>query len=211
MALHVADNVLRDDDGYLMSSSATFDSPGLAITSRSVELETDPAGFELARRWLGTVRIVARSQTPDDVFLGVAPSSDVDAWLDGVAHSTIVETTGGDNDPDTVFVDGDTPTLRPGDETFWVASASGEGSQDLSWEPEDGDWTVVVMNTEGTAPVVARASVGAEVPVLEDVANGLLVSGLVLLPLAALVLWLAVRRRTAAPVAPAAPGARDAS
>lgn len=199
VALQVGDNVLRDDDGYLMSSSATFDSPGVAVTSRTLELETDPAGVDLADRWLGTVRFVARSQTPDDVFVGVGPSADVDAWLDGVAHSTIVEGTAGDGDPDTVFVDGDTTALPPGDETFWVASAAGQGRQEMTWDPEDGDWTVVVMNTEGAAPVVARVAVGAEVPILDDVATGLLVTGLVLLPLAALVLWLAVRRRTSEP------------
>jgi hypothetical protein len=199
LALYAADEVLRDDDGYLMSSSETFDSPGVAITSRAVELETDPAGVDLASRWLGTVRIEARSQTPDEVFVGVAPAADVDAWLDGVAHSTIVESSSGDGDPDTVFVDGDTPALRPGDETFWVARAAGQGRQELAWDPEDGDWTVVVMNTDGTTPVVARVAVGAEVPVVDDVATVLLVTGLVLLPLAALGLWRAVRRRTTAP------------
>ena len=139
--------------------------------------------------------------------MGVAPSSDVDAWLDGVAHSTVVEAPGGDGDPDTAFIDGDTAALPPGDETFWVASAAGEGRQELTWEPEDGDWTVVVAATEGTAPVVTRVAVGAEVPVLDNVAAGLVVAGALLLPLAALVLWLAVRRRTE----PARYGASDAS
>ena len=43
---------------------------------------------------------------------------------------------------------------------------------------------------------MTRVAVGAEVPVLDAVAIGLVVAGAVLLPLAALVLWLAVRRRT---------------
>ena len=88
-----------------------------------------------------------------------------------------------------------------------MASASGEGRQALTWEPEDGDWTVVVANADGTAPVVTRVAVGAEVPVLDDVANGLVVAGALLLPLAALVLWLAVRRRTE----PSRSGAGDAT
>ena len=52
------------------------------------------------------------------------------------------------------------------------------------------------MNAEGTAPVRARVAVGAEVPVLDNIATGLVIAGALLLPLAALVLWLAVRRRT---------------
>lgn len=195
-ALAVGDNLLRDDNGYLMGSARTFDSPGLAVTSQAVELETASAGVDLASRWLGTVRVVARSRTTDDVFVGLAPSADVDAYLAGAAHSTVVDPSGADGDPVTTYVEGDTPVLVPGEETFWVAAAAGPGTQELTWEPEDGDWTLVVMNAAGTAPVATRVAVGAELPVLDDVATGLLVTGGVLLPLSALVLWLAVRRRT---------------
>jgi hypothetical protein len=54
------------------------------------------------------------------------------------------------------------------------------------------------MNADGSAPVRARVAVGAEVPVLDDIADGLIITGALLLPLSALVLWLAVRRRTPA-------------
>ena len=67
----------------------------------------------------------------------------------------------------------------------------------MTWEAEDGDWTIVVMNTDGTAPVRARVSAGAEVPVLDTVVIVLLVSGVVLLALSVLVLVLAIRRRSA--------------
>lgn len=194
-ALAVGDNLLRDDDGYLMSPATTFESPGLAVTSQAVELETASAGVDVASRWLGTVRVVVRSRSPEDVFVGVARSTDVDAWLAGVAHSTVVEPSDGDRGPVTTYVEGDTPLLVPGDEDFWVASATGAGTQELTWEPEDGHWTLVVMNDDGSTPVAARVAVGAEVPVLDAVATTLLVLGAVLLPLSALVLWLAVRRR----------------
>ena len=60
------------------------------------------------------------------------------------------------------------------------------------------------MNADGSAPVRARVAVGAEVPVLDDIAYGLIIAGALLLPLSALVLWLAVRRRTPAAAPPAA-------
>ena len=66
----------------------------------------------------------------------------------------------------------------------------------MTWEAEDGDWTIVVMNADGTAPVRARVSAGAEVPVLDTVVIVLLVSGVVLLALSVLVLVLAIRRRS---------------
>ena len=196
MALRIADNVLRDDDGYLMSSSETYVSPGLAVTSDTVELRDGSPDVDLASDLLGTVRVAATSTAPAGVFVGIAPTSDVDAWLAGSAHSTVVDPSGSDGGPDTTYVDGGTDPLRPTDQGFWVASASGEGRQVLGWEPQDGDWTVVVMNADGSAPVRARVAVGAEVPVLDDVANGLMITGALLLPLSALILWLAVRRRT---------------
>ena len=139
---------------------------------------------------------MASSEAPADVFVGIAPTAAAADWLRGVAHSTVVDPSGDGGDPDTAYVDGSIPLLPPGDQAFWVASATGPGSQVLTWEPEDGDWTIVVMNADGTAPVRARVAVGAEVPVLDDVADGLLITGALLLPLSALVLWLAVRRRT---------------
>jgi hypothetical protein len=198
IALRIADNVWRDDDGYLMSSTETYVSPGLAVTSDSVELRDGSPDVSLASELLGTVRIEATSPASAGAFVGIAPTSEVDAWLAGTAHSTVVDPSNGDAGPDTTYVDGSSDPLRPADESFWAASASGQGRQVLGWEPQDGDWTVVVMNADGSAPVRARVAVGAEVPVLDDIADGLIITGALLLPLSALVLWLAVRRRTPA-------------
>ena len=194
LALKIGDSVLRDDAGYLMSTSKTYDSPGLAVTSQNIDLNGGSADFDLASRWLGTVRIEAQSRTADSIFIGVAPTSDVDAYLQGVAHTTVTDPSGDNGRPETTYVDGGTPTLLPADETFWVASSAGSGAQVVTWEPEDGDWTIVVMNTEGTSPVRARVAAGAEIPVLDTVVVVLLVSGVVLLALSALVLVLAIRR-----------------
>lgn len=197
VALRIADSVLRDD-GFLMSSTETYVSPGLAVTSDSVELRDGSPDVSLASELLGTVRVEATSTAAAGVFVGIAPTSSVDAWLAGSAHSTVVDPSG-DGGPDTTYVDGGTDPLPPADQAFWVAQASGTGRQVLGWDPQDGDWTVVVMNADGASPVRARVAVGAEVPVLDDVAYGLIITGAVLLPLSALVLWLAVRRRTPAP------------
>jgi Domain of unknown function (DUF4389) len=185
------------DAGYLMSSTKTYDSPGFAVTSQNIDLNGGSANFDVASRWLGTVRIEAQSRTPDGVFVGVAPTSDVDAYLRGVAHTTVTDPSGNHGRPETTYVDGGTPTLRPADETFWSATAQGSGKQVVTWEPEDGDWTIVVMNADGTAPVRARVSAGAEVPVLDTVVIVMLVSGVVLLAFSVLVLVLAIRRRPA--------------
>jgi hypothetical protein len=142
------------------------------------------------------VRLEATAAAPAGVFVGIAPTSAVDGWLAGAAHSRVSDASGTGGRPDTAYVDGSTDPLPPADQGFWVASASGPGRQVLGWEPRDGDWTIVVMNADGTAPVRSRVAIGAEVPVLDDIGNGLIIAGVVLLPLSALILWLAVRRRS---------------
>jgi hypothetical protein len=195
VALKIGDSVLRDDDGYVMSSTQRYDSPGLAVTSENVDLNSDSANFNLASRWLGTVKVEAESRTADSVFVGIARTSDVDGYLRGVAHTVVTDPSGNHGDPETEYVPGDRPTLRPADESFWVTSAQGTGQQVVTWEPEDGDWTIVVMNAEGTAPVRADVAAGAEVPIVDNVAIGLMAAGFVLLVFAVLVLVLAIRRR----------------
>ena len=197
LALKIGDSVLRDDAGYLMSSSKTYGSPGFAVTSQNIDLTSDSANFDVASRWLGTVRIEAQSRTPGGIFVGIAPTSDVDAYLKGVARTTVTDPSDHHGRPETTYVDGAGPTLPPGEETFWSATAQGSGRQTVTWEAEDGDWTIVVMNADGTAPVRAKVSAGAEVPVLDTVIIVLLVSGVVLMAFSVLVLVLAIRRRPA--------------
>jgi hypothetical protein len=76
---------------------------------------------------------------------------------------------------------------------------SGTGPQQLTWTPADGDWTVVVMNADGSAGVSVEASIGATVPALRGLAWGVLIAGVFLTVVGLLVVALAVRRRPVAP------------
>lgn len=200
----IAEAVLRDDDGYVMTSDETLDSPGYAIRSENAEIDADETLLDLPERLLGTVKATADARTPNGVFIGVARTADVDGYLEGVAGSTVLDAFDEGGPPRLAFVDGGPPPGPPTDQTFWVASASGQGTQSVTWEPEEGDWTLVVMNGEGTTPVRAEVAVGAELPVLGVLIWVLLVSGLVVVVLAGIGLLLALRRRTPARPAPAA-------
>ena len=46
---------------------------------------------------------------------------------------------------------------------FWVASASGADTQELVWRAADGNWSIVVMNADGSPGVSAKVSVGLKV------------------------------------------------
>ncbi len=189
----VVDSALRDDDGYLTSSLVEVDSPGYAVVSESIELRG--AGAVLPERWLDEVRVEATARPAGSVFVGIAPTADVDDYLDGVAHSVVVDTSGGSGSVVLDDVAGGAPTTAPTAQTFWVASATGPGTQDVTWDVEQGDWTLVVMDADGASPVGADVTVGATVPVLDAVGWALLVSGLGLGVLSVVVLVLALRRR----------------
>ena len=71
---------------------------------------------------------------------------------------------------------GGAPATLPGQESFWVAQASGTGQQELLWVPAAGDWTAVVMNADGSRPVVAYLSFGATAPGLSAIWPALLIA-----------------------------------
>ena len=188
-ALVVVDQTQRDDDGFLMSPSEDFSTAGYAIVSDSVDV--DFGGSEnAARAILGDVRI--RSESDRDVFVGIARDTDVDEYLNGVEHSVVTDI---GKHPEYSQRAGDAPTSPPGDEDFWVASTSGSGEQTLEWEPEDGSWSAVVMNADGSRGVASELSIGAELDAALWTGIVLLVIGALLAALAALAITAGARRR----------------
>jgi hypothetical protein len=122
--------------------------------------------------FLGTVRI--RSESDRAVFVGIAPEADATAYLDGVEHDVVTDL---DDEPRYSPRPGGAPVNAPSEETFWVASASGAGSQTLEWEPEEGDWRVVVMSNDAARGVSTELSIGAELDPVIWIGLGLLVGG----------------------------------
>jgi len=176
-ALAVA-SAQRDADGYLVTDGVTISTSGHAITSETITIETD-AGVEVPGRLIGDTKLVVTSAEEGPVFVGVAPSADVAAYLADVRHSTIDGFDG--NTPTYDAVDGGSPASLPADAGFWTASTSGTGPQTLTWDVESGDWTFVVMNADGQAPVTAVAAIGATLPMLGAAIGVLLGVGGVLL------------------------------
>ena len=192
-ALVAVDQTQRDDDGFLMSPSRDFSSATYAIVSESADLGTDDADWARALdTFLGTVRV--RSDSERAVFVGIAPSVDVDRYLEGVEHDT-VDDLDQSGDPELERRSGGAPVSPPGEETFWAASVTGTGEQTLDWEPEEGLWRVVVMNDDAARGVSAELSIGAELDSILWIGIGLLVAGGLLAAAAALAITAGARRR----------------
>jgi hypothetical protein len=146
---------------------------------------------------VGQVRIRATGTSPSGVFVGIGPTAAVQAYLAPVAHSALAPSTAQPSAPASATAGG-APATLPGQEPFWVARAAGTGPQEMVWTPAAGDWAVVVMNADGSRPVVADLSFGATAPGLRAAWTGLLAFGgaalLVGVLVVALALWSASRR-----------------
>lgn len=174
----------RDDDGYFEATLDRVDTETVAITTEEIDLMAEPGAPDWVFDVLDAdVRLrVTAASAERDVFVGVAPEADVDAYLRGVAHAEVVD------------MDDLTAVLRtrtgtdvvgpPVDEVFWDEQASGPGTQELVWEPTAGRWAIVVMNADGTAGVGADVEAGARVPFLGGLALLLLFGGLALTAIA---------------------------
>ena len=163
-AVHLVDEQRRDG-AYLTSDTVRVDSAGHAVTVEDIDLDG------LGGDWLlGTARVRATGASGAPVFIGVAPTEDVADYLDGVAHSTATEL----DDPAYTEHPGTAPGEAPTESDIWTAQASGTGTQSMTWKPSGGNWTVVVMNADGSAGVDARTDVGATVPIVDTLVHWLL-------------------------------------
>jgi hypothetical protein len=190
VALVVLDQTQRDEDGFLMSPSEEFSTAAYAIVSESADV--DFGGSENA--WdaiLGDVRI--RSESTRDVFVGIGPDEDVEAYLDGVEHAVVTRIS---EDPEYAIREGGPPSAPPSGQGFWAVSTSGSGEQTLDWDPEEGSWSAVVMNADGSRGVASELSIGAELDAALWVGIVLLVVGGLLAILAALAITAGARRPT---------------
>ena len=201
-----ADRTQRED-GYLTTPTERFATPTYALTRTRLEVDTDGAGWVLNDSWFGKVRIRGESAGRRTLFMGIGPEAAVAKYLGPVAHANVEEI---DFDPFRVTylpVTGGTPQGPPTDQRFWAASASGVGTQTLTWKVREGDWSVVLMNSDGSRGVAANIDVGAKMSFLLWVAIGGLLGGVLVTGGSAALVVLAARTRRPQPPPPVPPTA----
>jgi hypothetical protein len=189
-------NSQRDPSGFFSTPSQTVGSYGFALTAPDINAQLGPRW----EKWgpaqaQATVRITGSSEMPAPLFIGIAPTSQVSKYLSGVARDRIksIDLTAGSVQYE--HVDGMTMPAAPGKQSFWVAKAQGTGAQTLEWRLQQGDWTVVVMNGDASAPVAATMTLGARFGILNTLVIGLTAAGFVLVAIGGTLIALGTRRR----------------
>jgi hypothetical protein len=117
----------------------------------------------------------------------------VDGYLASVERERVIDFRT-DNGAVQQQLAGGAPATPPTQQTFWVASAAGPGPQQLTWTVAEGRWAAVVMNADGSGPIVADLSAGAMAPGLRWVWIGQYIGAGIGLIAGALLVLLAVRR-----------------
>jgi hypothetical protein len=170
-------NAQKDGDGYLSTDTHRFEAGTRALATGNLDLDLDGGEWVMDSSDLGKVRLQVESSEDKPVFVGIARTTDVDDYLAGVAHTTLTDV---DSAPFAADYDDHAGARRPAapsNSPIWTASQHGSGKQTLNWEIEDGDWSVVVMNADGSAGVDALISTGAKVPFLDELGWSALGSG----------------------------------
>lgn len=183
----------QQDGQYLTMDSQRYQSTGHAITTPSLVLNPGDSGMaglppleELASLQVRVTPVVAEQP----IFVGIADAFDVSAYLDDVPHAAL----GGvswtqegqlagqwswqsDARGELQETPGTRPPAAPADQNFWVASATGTGTQKLTFDLQEGQWTLVVMNADGTRPVWIDLQPGVRTELLGLVNPGMLITG----------------------------------
>ena len=209
-ALLWTDNVIKDSEGFYNTGTIQIEKDSYAIVSGPVNIDID-TGWDWGWRWdlgdLATFKIEGSSNDlSNQIFIGVARESDIDAYLSGVEYD---ETTELHISPDRIDYQNHPGSIVPGDpisQTFWTKSTYGAGTQILEWELEPGSHSLVLMNDDGSAGVDMSIVLGAKIPLLFRVGVGILVGGAVVLSISILMIYFSTRRRgTLTPKPPETP------
>ena len=190
-------NGQKDGDGYVSTGTHRLHTSTYALATDNLDINLDGAGWLLDNDRLGHVRVQATSRNGEPVFVGIAPTRQVSSYLAETAHSSVADIEDG---PFSAFHvtyrdhAGNVTPAAPAQQRFWAASAQGTGSQTMTWKVRDGDWSVVIMNADGSAGVDAGVRAGADLPFLAPAGWIALGGGLVLLAGAAGLVYVGIRK-----------------
>jgi hypothetical protein len=164
----------RDASGGFTTHLAPLHEDGYAIEVPDVNATLGDVGPTGLLR-TGELRVTLRS-TNAAVLLGLAPTTDVQRYLDGVPRAQLIAVgfSAGDAPVTEVPVAGTTVPLAPAQQSFWAAT----GAATLQWQPGSTPLSLVVIRTDGKPGLEVTLAVSRFVGWLTPATIGLLVAGL---------------------------------
>ena len=197
----------RNAEGFFQSPAYALTTDGYAVTSSQLDFDMRPEAGDWVPGLDGLgIRLDVTPAAPERaLFVGIAPAADVDRYLEGVERAEVTAIRNG-----AVLTDsrpGGEPGQPPTATDIWAVSASGTGRQVVTFQPQPGRWTAVIMNADGSAGVDVAASGAVRAGVVLWVGVGLLVAGLLGVALAAVLMVVGAGRSSGRQPETAAAGA----
>ena len=81
----------KDSDGYLSTDTHQFEAGTRALATENLDVDLDGGDWVLDTNDLGKVRLQVESRDEKPVFVGIARTSDVENYLQGVSHTTLTD------------------------------------------------------------------------------------------------------------------------
>ena len=164
--------LLVGPDGSVSLPPTRLLGTGEAITLPQLDVPVIPGDTPV------TLEVAAeRSDTP--LFLGIARSPDVDAYLRGVPIDVIqqIDWPGAAR---TEHVSGTASAAPPADQGIWAVSATGKAPS-LRWEIPPGDWTLVLMREDAQSSIDVTVRGSVTIKPLGPIGFGVLAVGVLVL------------------------------
>ena len=181
LGLGWANATRTDDQGFFATPTTQVSTVTPALTSGVLDLAGSGADVAWADRTLATVRLTVTSRDGGDVFVGIAPTADLEGYLAGISSDRVTAVRA---DPLTyVLTRQGTATgaaQPPAEQPFWTASATGPGPQTLQWDLQPGTYSAVVMNGDGSPGVDVGLVAAGRAGFLGPLAVALGLTGLLL-------------------------------
>ena len=186
------DTAFTDAEGFVNSVPVEIEVDGYALVAGPAEIDIEP-DLPIEVGELATIRLRAESQSASqEIFLGVAEASAVEAFLGGATYAVIDEFAEDSFEWSYKASESEQAPAAPTTVDIWMISTYGTGEQVLDWEVRSGDVSFVVMNERATEGMAFEASVGARVPLVKPLGVGLLIGGGVTLALGTILLAIAL-------------------
>ena len=173
----------RTSDGVVLSPTERYAVTSYAITSEQLDIVLDD-GLPGARTRRAAPDVVLRAtagSAGEQIFIGVGPRDDVARYLSNVEHSELTQIRFSPFQPSFRTAMGSSAPELPASQTFWTVSAQGPGTQQIESRLRTGSWSLVIMNADGSRPVVVDLQAGLRSTLFTPVTWGALAAGLLLL------------------------------
>jgi hypothetical protein len=203
-SLRSIQEILTDEEGFIMSKTRRLQVSSYGIVVGDMDFDIDP----IAWRWFETrggflrFKIISKSNNPEKkIFIGVARVQDAFHYIEPIKYHELVDLDLGwesyePNTSQTRFIlhQGDPPGVPPTVHSFWIEHGAATDNLTLTWEPEAGNYYLVMMNADGSAIIDADVKIGVQIPFFGGLGNVLVIAGIIVGGFGVIMLYLTIRR-----------------